>query len=142
VAVGQYQRIQNALVNAVKGGAFYPVVHDKDTHLATVDDSTPLAPEAVQANEEGSAFEGDARRATGLFSKRVSWSWLVTATWNTHISGEAFEEAQETTIKLPRSGALEAVALRLVGADYDHPGEQSAKGSKVTYSFDVELLTV
>lgn len=134
-----FVRIQNKLVDLGRAGPFYAVAYGADgkaTAGAAVD------PSEVVVNEVASSFGLPERSRRGYQLDRGAWTWELRLGFNQDVLLEQFERAVlGSPIQLPANKALgeRQVSLELQSVQHQHPPQQGAKTTKVTYLVNARL---
>ena len=143
VATTRYEQIHNLLVDAALDYTFPVVKFDKTSHRANPYDGETQDPGSIQANQTGSSFESAERYGLGLRQSRAGWQWQMTLVFQSRIRLDGFERSlMENPPRLDSDEFGPTVIMRLTDSDVDDAGHHSSRGTKVTYSFDADELSV
>lgn len=139
--MSDFQRIQQALIDAVRAAKFPKVTFDKETGKATVG-PTEVDAISIVANEIAGGFSRTAHRDRR--SDRVLanvWRWELSLGFEAgQVDCSKFEAAVgDPPLKVPAAGPdAPQLTLILEKSEYKHPPFQDpTTGSKVRYEFVV-----
>ena len=142
-ATTRYEQIHNLLVDVALNFTFPVVEFDKTTHRALPYGGLTLAPGTIQANQTGSNFDRATQYGLALRQTRGGWQWQMTLVFQKRIRLDGFEKSlMENPPRLEADAFGPTVILRLTDSDVDDAGHHSTRGTKVTYSFDADELSV
>lgn len=139
----RWEKLHNLLIARATAFDFPVLTFDKDTHLANSSVET-TSPDSAIADESGGSFEGAVRYGASIRQRRTGWSWEMTLSFNRRVQTDLFErDLSDDPPRLHRDGDDPPIILRLVDVSRDNGGGHFAsRGTKVTYSFDAEILSV
>lgn len=139
----QKQRIQNALVELGRNGAYPPVTYDPDTGEAAADTDQSIAPETCLANETSARFGPAAHLRRRQAREIKNWNFALDMAWNQEVTLEPFlEQISDEPPILPRDDAndLKQVTLNLLGGEFIHPAQQQPnRGTRAKITFEAEI---
>ena len=132
-------RVQNKLVDLGLVGPFYNVSYDAAGKAVQ---GAVISPAEVVANEVASAFGLPERNRRGYRFDRETLTWELRMGFNSDVILEEFERSVlGAPIQLVANKALgeRQISLELLSVQYQHPPQQAAKTTKVTYLVNARL---
>ena len=152
--MSQKLRIQNAIVDSVKGSAF-PVVKysgDGNANIETeiigpafpgspnvqVEDITVLPHKPIICNEVSAAYERDLNDGRDDTQRVSQWQFALRLSFDQEVILDRYErDVNENLISIPKDGNLEFVRVRLISKEVEHPVQQNqTTGTRVEYIFE------
>ncbi len=135
-------KIAEALVELVNTTKFKQVQHLEDGSIKVIEDEV-IKPASVKTNEI-SGFFGESHHRGVYQREKTTWNWQLIIYFPVQVLLEEFERAfceNPPFIDADPDNKTRAVRLKFESADYTHPPEyDSPTGTRVTYSFDADIM--
>jgi len=130
--VTERTRIQNKIIDLVKGVEFYRIKYDPETGHASIDDSQPITAKSLNTNEIRSTWVRDPRAGTVVRNIRTRWDFELLLGFPVEVSLEPFEKIfEESAVLIPSdtdNGFRQAI-LELSAVNVQHPTEDGKGGT-------------
>lgn len=139
--MSQRTRIQTALLQAAKTGAFFHVTYRDDGTPNDIDfDGKRIAPTSCLTNEIDSNFSLDQKMGRKLIRRRDTWNFKLILVFPVEVTGEKFEQdLLDKSMILPADPTIgmPVVELNLSESEYTHPTTHDpANGSRIEFTFE------